>query len=175
MQRKNSRVVVAMSGGVDSSVSAALLVEQGYDVVGVMMRLWAEESGSNARANRCCTPDQMADARRVAAMLDIPFYVVDMQSAFKSNVVDFFIDSYRTGVTPNPCLECNRQIRFRHLLEHALALEADFLATGHYARVRSGASGELELHKGLDQSKDQSYVLSVLGAKAIAPCHVSCW
>jgi tRNA-specific 2-thiouridylase len=162
MGNQKTRVVVAMSGGVDSSVSAALLVEQGYDVVGVMMRLWAEEGGPGSPPNRCCTPDQMADARRGAALLDIPFYVVDMQTPFKQHVVDFFLDQYRTGVTPNPCLSCNRHIRFTHLLQHALALEADYLATGHYARVGQAGDGTFELLKGVDSTKDQSYVLSVL-------------
>jgi len=168
MNSESTRVVVAMSGGVDSSVSAALLVEAGYDVVGVMMRLWAEESGPDSPANRCCTPDQMADARRVAALLDIPFYVVDMQAAFKQHVVDFFLDSYRAGVTPNPCLSCNRHIRFTHLLQHALALDAEFLATGHYARVAQAENGTLQLLKGVDPAKDQSYVLSVLRQDQLA-------
>lgn len=168
MPEKPTRVVVAMSGGVDSSVSAALLVEGGYDVVGVMMRLWAEEGGPDSPPNRCCTPDQMADARRVAAQLDIPFYVVDMQAPFKQHVVDFFLDRYRAGVTPNPCLSCNRHIRFTHLLQHALALEADYLATGHYARVRQAGDGTYELHKGVDAAKDQSYVLSVLRQDQLA-------
>jgi tRNA-specific 2-thiouridylase len=157
-----------MSGGVDSSASAALLAEAGYDVVGVMMRLWAEEGGPDSPPNRCCTPDQMADARRVAAILDIPFYVVDVQAAFKQHVVDFFLDGYRAGVTPNPCLSCNRHIRFTHLLQHALALDADFLATGHYARVAQAEDGTLALLKGADPAKDQSYVLSVLRQDQLA-------
>lgn len=167
MNKQNTRVVVAMSGGVDSSVSAALLVEQGYDVVGVMMRLWAEEGGPDAPPNRCCTPDQMADARRVASILGIPFYVINMQDAFKRHVVDFFLDSYQAGVTPNPCLSCNRHIRFTHLLEHALALDADYLATGHYARVHLNSAGVYELHKAVDEWKDQSYVLSVLNQEQL--------
>ena len=159
---KKKRVIVAMSGGVDSSVAAALLVEQGYDVVGMMMRLWSEPaSGANAPANRCCTPDQMADARRVAGLLDIPFYVVDVQDHFRQTIVQFFIDEHENGRTPNPCIECNRQIRFTYLLERALALDADYLATGHYAQVRHTPNG-YQLLKGLDPNKDQSYVLHVL-------------
>ncbi len=159
-----TRVVVAMSGGVDSSVAAALLVEQGYDVVGIMMRLWAEEShgGSHAVHNRCCTPDQMHDARRIADQLGIPFYVLDTQQVFREQIVQLFIDGYSSGETPNPCLACNRHIRFTHLLNHALALDAQYLATGHYARVHQAGDGTFQLHKAVDEHKDQSYVLSVL-------------
>ena len=164
---QKKRVVVAMSGGVDSSVAAALLVEQGYDVVGMMMRLWSEPSvGVGAPVNRCCTPDQMADARRVAGLLDIPFYVVDVQDHFRQTIVQFFIDEHANGRTPNPCIECNRQIRFTYLLERALALDADYLATGHYAQVRHTPSG-YQLLKGLDPNKDQSYVLHVLDQKKL--------
>ena len=155
------RVVVAMSGGVDSSVAAALLVQQGYDVVGMMMRLWSEDGGTGG-ANRCCTPDQMADARRIANQLGIPFYVIDTQDVFRRTIVQFFIDRYAAGDTPNPCLECNRHIRFEWLLNHALAMDADYLATGHYARTRQLPDGSVQLLRGLDPQKDQSYVLSVL-------------
>jgi len=132
----NTRVVVAMSGGVDSSVAAALLKQQGYDVVGLMMRLWGEPEAGGGVHNRCCSPDAMAQARRVAELLDIPFYAIDAQTPFKSRVVDFFVEGYAAGVTPNPCLECNRHIRWDFLLKKALALDAQYLATGHYARVR---------------------------------------
>jgi tRNA-specific 2-thiouridylase len=150
-----------MSGGVDSSVAAALLVEQGYDVVGMMLRLWSEDCGEGG-SNRCCTPGQMADARRIAAQLGIPFYVIDTQEIFRRTVVQFFIDRYAAGDTPNPCLECNRLIRFEWLLQHALAIGADFLATGHYARVERDPDGTVRLLKARDAAKDQSYVLSVL-------------
>lgn len=163
MSNADIRVVVAMSGGVDSSVAAALLVEQGYDVVGMMMRLWSDETfGGGAQFNRCCTPDQMADARRIADKLGIPFYVLDTKEVFRNTVVEYFIDQHRDGVTPNPCMECNRHIRFTWLLNNALALDAQYLATGHYVRRFVGDDGRVHLKRGLDEAKDQSYVLSVL-------------
>src|SRR5260221_9042453 len=160
------RVVVAMSGGVDSSVAAALLKTQGYDVVGLMLRLWGEPDQPGSAYNRCCSPDSIAQARRVAEILDIPFYVLDAQAPFKARVVDFFVDSYVAGVTPNPCIECNRHIRWDFLLKRALSMDAAYLATGHYARIRAVADGpetHYQLLKGLDPLKDQSYVLSVMG------------
>jgi len=159
----NKRVVVAMSGGVDSSVAAALLVEQGYDVVGMMMRLWSDEVMGGAEHNRCCTPEQMADARRIADHLNIPFYVLDTKDVFRATVVEYFIEGHRQGFTPNPCMECNRHIRFEYLLQNALALDADYLATGHYARIHPRQDGGFLLKKGVDTHKDQSYVLSVMG------------
>lgn len=160
--QKNERVVVAMSGGVDSSVAAALLVEQGYKVIGMMMRLWSEPGrGADAPHNRCCTPGQMTDARHVADLLDIPFYVVDVKDYFRRSIVQFFIDEHARGRTPNPCIECNREIRFSYLLDRALALDADYLATGHYARVRHTDHG-YQLLKAVDPTKDQSYVLHLL-------------
>lgn len=156
-------VVVAMSGGVDSSVAAALLVEQGYTVIGMMMRLWSEETAPDLTGhNRCCTPEQMNDARRVADMLDIPFYVLDTRDVFRNKIVQFFIDQHADGLTPNPCLACNMHIRFDWLLNNALALGADYLATGHYARITQSAEGLFELRKGHSLEKDQSYVLSVM-------------
>jgi tRNA-specific 2-thiouridylase len=172
--KTRTRVVVAMSGGVDSSVAAALLVEQGCEVIGLMMRLWSEP-GKEAY-NRCCTPDAMGHARHIAESLDIPFYVVDTKDIFHDTIVNFFIDGYASGVTPNPCLECNRHIRWEFLLNKALSLGADYLATGHYARVRAVADGPItnptplrsgdcryQLLKSVDDKKDQSYVLSVMG------------
>ncbi|MCZ7546207.1 MAG: tRNA 2-thiouridine(34) synthase MnmA [Anaerolineae bacterium] len=164
----STRVVVAMSGGVDSSAAAGLLVERGYDVIGLMMRLWTEDDGCGGRHNRCCTPDQMADARRVADRLGIPFYVVDMRATFKASVVDPFIDAYAAGLTPNPCLNCNRHIRFGALLKQAQAMDAAYLATGHYARIRQSEDGAYQLLKGLDPAKDQSYVLSVMTQRQLA-------
>ncbi len=156
-------VAVAMSGGVDSSVAAALLVEQGYNVIGMMMRLWSEETAPGLTGhNRCCTPEQMNDARRVADMLDIPFYVLDTRDVFRNKIVQFFIDQHADGLTPNPCLACNMHIRFDWLLNNALALGADYLATGHYARITQSMEGLFELRKGHSLEKDQSYVLSVM-------------
>ena len=161
-----------MSGGVDSSVAAALLKSEGHDVVGLMLRLWGEPDKPGSQYNRCCSPDSMAQARRVAEMFDIPFYVLDAQAPFKSQVVDFFVQGYVDGVTPNPCLECNRSIRWDFLLKRALSLDAAYMATGHYARVRTlTAAAGAETHqllKGLDAHKDQSYVLSVMGQAQLA-------
>ena len=154
-----TKVVVAMSGGVDSSVAAALLKEQGYEVVGMMLRLWSEPGKEDS--NRCCTPDSMAQARRVAAKLDIPFYVIDAKDVFRQTVVEYFLEGYARGETPNPCLICNRKIRWTFLLDHALALGAEYMATGHYVRIRNG-EGEQRLLRAVDKSKDQSYVLHVV-------------
>jgi tRNA-specific 2-thiouridylase len=155
-----SRVVVAMSGGVDSSVAAALLVEQGHDVIGMMLRLWSEPGRDES--NRCCSPDSMALARRIASKLGIPFYVVDSKEIFRTIVVQGFIDGYAKGITPNPCIACNREIRWKFLLDHALALGAEYLATGHYARVDGTSPGAFSLLRGKDPQKDQSYVLHIL-------------
>lgn len=149
-----------MSGGVDSSVAAALLKEEGYDVTGMMLRLWSEPGKEDS--NRCCTPDSMAQARRVAGILDIPFYVVDAKDVFRETVVQYFLDGYARSETPNPCLVCNRQIRWTFLLDHALALGADYMATGHYVRRMKDEGGRINLLRAVDHSKDQSYVLHVL-------------
>ncbi|MCA1900309.1 MAG: tRNA 2-thiouridine(34) synthase MnmA [Chloroflexi bacterium] len=154
------KVVVAMSGGVDSSAAAALLKRQGYEVMGMMLRLWSEPGKEDS--NRCCTPDSMAQARRVAGILDIPFYVVDAKNVFKETVVQYFFDGYARGETPNPCLICNRKIRWKFLLDHALALGADFMATGHYVRIQNSEFGIRNLLRAVDRAKDQSYVLHVL-------------
>lgn len=154
------KVVVAMSGGVDSSVAAALLKEQGYDVTGMMLRLWSEPGKEDT--NRCCTPDSMAQARRVAGILDIPFYVIDAKDVFRETVVEYFLSGYAQGDTPNPCLICNQKIRWTFLLNHALALGAEFMATGHYVRIRESENGNRELLRAVDHAKDQSYVLHVL-------------
>ena len=149
-----------MSGGVDSSVAAALLKQQGYEVVGMMLRLWSEPG--KEESNRCCTPDAMAQARRVAAKLDIPFYVVDAKDVFRETVVQYFLDGYARGETPNPCLMCNRQIRWTFLLDHARALGAEHMATGHYVRRLTTDDGQHQLLRAVDHAKDQSYVLHVL-------------
>lgn len=163
-----------MSGGVDSSVAAALLAEQGYEVIGVMLRLWAEPlppalgGVAETATNRCCSLEAVHDARGVADRLGIPFYVVNAEAPFKREVVDPFIASYAAGLTPNPCLACNRRIRFGLLLDYARSLGAAYLATGHYARLRQDAAGRYQLWRGADPAKDQSYVLSVLAQADLA-------
>lgn len=161
------RVMVALSGGVDSGVAAALLVEQGYEVIGVMLRLWAEGGPDGIRANRCCTSEAVGRARRVADQLGIPFYLINAAAAFKSQVVDYFIAEYGAGRTPNPCIPCNRTIRFGLLLNRAMALGAEFLATGHYACVRYIES-RYQLLRGRDPHKDQSYFLHALTQEQLA-------
>ena len=162
-----SKVVVALSGGVDSSVAAALLKQQGHEVIGMMLRLWSE--AGKEEENRCCAPDSMNEARRTAAMLDIPFYVLDVKKVFYSKVVRCFLEGYARGITPNPCLVCNRKIRWGFLFEHAISVGADFMATGHYVRRREadGKAG-FQLLRGKDPSKDQSYLLHVLSQEQLA-------
>ncbi len=166
MSENPKTVVIAMSGGVDSSVAAALLLEQGYRVIGMMLRLWG--APGTDESNRCCTPDAMFQARRVAAQLGIPFYAVDAQQPFYDRVVTYFLDSYAAGDTPNPCMVCNRQIRWGLLLEHTRLLGADYLSTGHYARTQVSPDGKIQLLRGMDPLKDQSYVLSGLNQDQLA-------
>jgi tRNA-specific 2-thiouridylase len=170
-----ARIVVAMSGGVDSSVAAALLKEQGHEVIGMMLRLWSEpgviadDGVERVVQNKCCSLEAVDDARRVARILDIPFYLVNVEQEFKENVVDFFYQEYIAGRTPNPCLVCNRHIRFTVLLKRALALDADYLATGHYVRVDDHPlTGKRRLRRAVDREKDQSYVLHVLNQQQLA-------
>jgi tRNA-specific 2-thiouridylase len=161
------RVVVAMSGGVDSSLAAALLVDQGFDVVGMMLRLWSEGDSANGPANRCCAIDAQYDAERVAEHLGIPFFLINVGREFKQKVVSYFLEEYAAGRTPNPCIECNRHIRFDLLLRRALTIQANYLATGHYARV-TRHNGGYQLWRGVDRAKDQSYVLYSLGQVQLA-------
>ncbi len=170
-----SRIVVAMSGGVDSSVAAALLKEQGHEVIGIMLRLWSEPGVSaddgveRVVQNKCCSLEAVDDARRVARLLDIPFYLVNVEEEFQQRIVDSFYEDYVAGRTPNPCLTCNRHIRFTVLLKRALALDADYLATGHYVRVDDHPlTGKRRLRRGVDAGKDQSYVLHVLNQYQLA-------
>lgn len=164
MEKGRKRIVVAMSGGVDSSVTAALLKEQGHEVIGMTMQIWdyskftAEHGGT---FGTCCSLDDVYDARRVADSLDIPFYVINFEKEFQQQVIDSFCDDYFAGRTPNPCVLCNQVLKFELLLRKARELEADFLATGHYARIDEGPKGFL-LRKGLDPKKDQSYFLFTL-------------
>ncbi|MHB0878624.1 MAG: tRNA 2-thiouridine(34) synthase MnmA [Anaerolineae bacterium] len=156
------RVVVAMSGGFHCSDAAALLVEQGYEVVGIMLRLWSELAPGLESTNRCCTIDAVDSARAVAHRLGIPFYLVNAEAQFRTAVVDRFIAEYGAGRTPNPCVVCNRTVRFGFLMDYARRLEAKFLATGHYARVTADDAGRMVLRRGVDETKDQSYVLHCL-------------
>lgn len=152
-----------MSGGVDSSVAAGLLSQAGYEVLGVTMRLWTEENPTTSRHHRrCCSVEDTDDARAAADTLGIRHYVLNLEKAFSAGVVDYFVREYTLGRTPNPCLACNERVKFRPLLEYALAIDADYLATGHYARIRRNGQG-FELHRAVDPSKDQSYVLYTLG------------
>ena len=164
MNDTKPHIAIAMSGGVDSSVAAMLLVEKGFDVFAVMMRLW---SASAEIPNRCCSPNDVISARTVATMFEIPFHVLDMSDKFKSLVVDSFTDAYSSGVTPNPCLTCNRIFRWELLLEEIKKMGGTHLATGHYARIEKNKS-EYRLLRGRDLAKDQSYVLSVLGQSELA-------
>ena len=154
------RALVAMSGGVDSSVAAALMVDSGHDVIGVTLKLWAGPGGEAPTAG-CCTVSDAEDARRVAAQLDIPYYVLDHTDDFRDGVVENFVRDYASGRTPNPCIECNRTVKFDRLLSRLDDFDCDVLVTGHHARVRE-KFGEWELLRGTDAAKDQSYVLSML-------------
>jgi tRNA-specific 2-thiouridylase len=154
-----SSVVVALSGGVDSSVAAFLLAREGRSLVGVSMQVWdyRKNSTENSKAT-CCSPADFCDARRVAAKLDIPYYVVDFEETFQREVIDTFVATYQKGLTPNPCIDCNSKVKFRELRERASSFGCSHVATGHYARIRKGSSG-YHLLRGRDIDKDQSYFL----------------
>jgi len=160
------RVVVGMSGGVDSSVAAALLHEQGYEVIGVTMRLWTEARPEEFSGHQqCCSVEDIDDARRVAGQLGIRHYIMNFEREFKEHVVDRFVAEYSAGRTPNPCVRCNEHIKYRALIDRMPALDAQFVATGHYARVEHGSRNRL--FKGVDAAKDQSYVLYMLGQEQL--------
>ncbi len=161
------RVVVAMSGGVDSSVAAALLAEQGHDVIGVSMQLYDQTEGQTGFGT-CCTIDDLHDARRVAAAIGIPHYIVNFENRFDEQVVSNFIREYASGRTPIPCAHCNSDLKFATLLERAVGFGADALATGHYARVERGPDGRFALRRGADPGKDQSYFLFSLTQEQLA-------
>lgn len=157
-----------MSGGVDSSVAAALLQQAGYEVIGITMRLWTQDDAEAPRHHkRCCSIEDTADAKAACDALGIRHYVLNLEREFAEGVVDYFVQEYSQGRTPNPCLACNDKVKFRPLLEYALALEAGYLATGHYARVRRQDSG-FQLWRANDLTKDQSYVLFTLGQRELA-------
>ena len=156
------RVIVAMSGGVDSSVAALLLKRQGYDVIGVTMRLWTTQRDDlPPLSKRCCSVEDVDDARRVCQLIDAPHYILNFERQFQEHVVDYFIQEYSRGRTPHPCLACNDKIKFDFLLRRAMFLDADYIATGHYARIRPEGSA-FKLLKAADENKDQSYVLFTL-------------
>ncbi len=170
----DSRILVAMSGGVDSAVAAAILHRDGYAVVGVTLRLYTEADPTALRSKRaCCGVEDVADARAAAQRIGIPHYVLNMEREFERDVIEVFASAYRNGRTPNPCLECNDRVKFRTLLDRADALGFELLATGHYARIRErpsgldGAGGGLSLHAAADEAKDQSYVLYTLGQEQL--------
>ena len=154
------KVVVGMSGGVDSSVAALLLKEQGYDVIGVTMQIWQEENPLDMAENGgCCGLSAVDDARRVADVLGIPYYVMNFRDEFRHKVIDYFIDEYYKGRTPNPCIACNRYIKWESLLHRSIEIGADYIATGHYGRIVRLPNGRYSVAKSASLNKDQSYVL----------------
>jgi len=156
------KVVAAMSGGVDSAVAAARAAEAGHDVTGIHLALSRNPASYRSGARGCCTIEDSNDARRAADVIGIPFYVWDLSDRFHEDVVEDFMDEYAAGRTPNPCLRCNEKIKFAAVLDRALALGFDAVVTGHYARLREGTDGLVEMHRAVDGAKDQSYVLGVL-------------
>ncbi len=157
---KHGRILVAMSGGVDSSVAAVMLHEQGYEVIGLTMKTWDyASSGSNSKETGCCSLDSINDARSLAVGYGMPHYILDIRDEFGDFVIDNFVDEYLAGRTPNPCVLCNTHIKWEALLKRADKLDCEFIATGHYANIRKQDSGRYVISKGKDENKDQSYVL----------------
>jgi tRNA-specific 2-thiouridylase len=165
---KRQRVVCGMSGGVDSSATAALLLEQGYDVIGITLKLWPQDCVNRAE-DKCCGPQAVTDARSVCHKLDIPYYLIDESADFQKYVIQYFAEEYKAGRTPNPCVMCNQNLKFGRLIDRADQLGAEFIATGHFARIEKSADGSRHLLKrGRDLRKDQSYFLFSLRQDQLA-------
>ena len=157
------KVVVGMSGGVDSSVAAWLLKEQGYDVIGVTMQIWQDEDNEVQEENGgCCGLSAVDDARRVASSIGIPYYVMNFKQEFQKNVIDYFTEEYLNGRTPNPCIACNRYVKWEALLQRSLSIGADYIATGHYARIDKLPNGRYAIRRSATLAKDQTYALYIL-------------
>ncbi len=166
---RQKTVVVGMSGGVDSSVAAYLLKEQGYRVIGVTMQIWQDGNRQKQETeDGCCGLSAVEDARRVAQVLDIPHYVMNFKQEFQTNVIDYFIQEYQSGHTPNPCIACNRYVKWKSLLRRSIEIGADYIATGHYARVCRLCTGRYAVEKSVTADKDQSYVLYSLTQEQLA-------
>lgn len=165
----NKKAMIAMSGGVDSSVAAYLMKDAGYDCIGATMKLFHNEDIGISRAHTCCSLDDVEDARNVAASLDIPYYVFNFSERFQEEVMDKFVRSYENGMTPNPCIDCNRYLKFEYLYQRAKELDYDYIVTGHYARIEQDKdTGRYLLKKAVDDSKDQSYVLFSMTKEQLA-------
>ncbi|MDD5341167.1 MAG: tRNA 2-thiouridine(34) synthase MnmA [Patescibacteria group bacterium] len=171
MIKNKQKVAIAMSGGVDSSVAAALLKKQGYQVIGIFMHFWSDPhyAQKQTMANKCCSVDAKNDARRVAEKLDIPLYTINLDQDFKKYIVDNFLDQYKKGFTPNPCVRCNEFIKFGLFWKKAQSLGCDFISTGHYAKIKKDKNG-FHLLEAKDKSKDQSYFLYRLNQEVLAHC-----
>lgn len=165
MSNKKPTILVAVSGGVDSSVVAAMLAEQGYPIIGVQMHLWSE-AGKECE-NKCCTPESMEEARKSARTIGYPFHTIDAAEIFRKQIVQYFLDGYGEGKTPNPCVICNRDIKWGLLFDKLKEFGADYLATGHYVRLENEENGKARVFRAKDSSKDQSYVMSMLNQQQL--------